>query len=86
MRLTAQTALDLQLLNLPKHVSKAQLKAQYHKLAKQFHPDTMNVQDPTQSKKRQEALKLKAEEKFKDFNLAYERLTKWVDQRDEQLE
>ena len=34
MQLPAQTSADLTLLNLPKHVSRANLKKQYHKLAK----------------------------------------------------
>jgi DnaJ-domain-containing protein 1 len=54
------------------------LKKQYHKLAKKFHPDL--VQAASESHKK------KAEEHFKAFNLAYERLLVYVADRDAMLE
>lgn len=41
MILTPQVTRDLQLLNVPKYVSKEDLKKQYHKLAKIYHPDIL---------------------------------------------
>jgi DnaJ-domain-containing protein 1 len=37
--LSPLVAKDLQLLNVPKYVSRDELKKQYHKLAKIYHPD-----------------------------------------------
>ena len=71
---------------MPKYVSKEDLKKQYHKLAKIYHPDIL------QSKKKDNPLNLadgqksKLEERFKEFNLAYERLLKWIAERDQVLE
>jgi DnaJ-class molecular chaperone len=39
--LPKEIAADLTLMNLHKTVSKADLKKQYHKLAKQYHPDVI---------------------------------------------
>lgn len=33
-----------------------------------------------------ETSRLRAEEKFKEFNLAYERLQEWIEERDQHLE
>lgn len=79
--LTSQTAADLTLMNLPKYVSMADLKRQYHKLAKIYHPDIRkDGRTPTKSE-------LKSiEEKFKEFNQAYERLQKWIEIRDSKLD
>ena len=64
-------------MNLPKYTSKADLKRQYHKLAKIYHPD-ISHSTVTPSESGQKRL----EEKFKEFNQAYERLRTWVDERD----
>ena len=68
-------------MNLPKYTSKADLKRQYHKLAKIYHPD-LSRSNATPS----EAEQKRREEKFKDFNQAYERLQAWVDERDAHLD
>ena len=69
------------LLNLPKYVSKTDLKKQYHKLAKLYHPDVQRS-GVTLSEKDQKRI----EEKFKSFNQAYERLQKWIDERELRFE
>jgi curved DNA-binding protein len=50
------------MLGVNRRSSKEQIKAEYRKLAKKYHPDT-NLDDPD------------AEEKFKDLNAAYNTLT-----------
>ena len=52
-----------EVLSVDKSASDADLKKAYYKLAKQYHPDH-NKSDP------------KAEERFKDINLAYSVLSK----------
>ena len=44
-------------------------------MAKIYHPDILSKRGGGQ-----------ADEKFKDFNLAYERLLKWVEERDSQMQ
>ena len=78
LTLSAQTSADLTLMNLPKYVSQADLKKQYHKLAKKFHPDLVDSSS--------EAHKKKAEEHFKNFNISYERLLIYIVERDAMLE
>ena len=46
MQLQPQVARDLQLLNLPKYASRDDLKKQYHKLAKMYHPDVLHSRNP----------------------------------------
>eukprot|EP00347_Sterkiella_histriomuscorum_P012484 403368398 len=83
VQLPPQIAKDLTLMNLPKFVSKPELKKQYHKLAKMYHPDILNSPKssmiPEQQKKR-------LEDKFKEFNQAYERLVEWIESRDATLD
>ena len=50
-------------MNLPKYTSKAELKRQYHKLAKIYHPDISRRRtSPSDVEKKS------LEEKFKEFN------------------
>ena len=62
-------------------MSKTDLKKQYHKLAKLYHPDVQRS-GVTLSDKDQKRI----EEKFKTFNQAYERLQKWIDEREARFE
>lgn len=75
-----QVASDLNLLNLPKYVPKADLKKKYHVLAKLCHPDAHS------SKLISEAHKERLELKFKQLNESYNRLLEWVEVRDQELE
>ena len=70
----------MQLLNLPKYVSKLDLKKQYHKFAKIYHPDAL--QGSIQLKEITDHQKRKMEQKFKDLNDANDRLSTWIDERD----
>ena len=73
IQMPPQVAADLTMLNLPKYVSRADLKKQYHTMAKKYHPDASpngaNLQD-----------------KFKQLSEAYARIETWVDERDRLLE
>jgi len=60
-----EIASDLTLMNLPKYVSRADLKKQYHKLAKIYHPDIIAGDS---SKLISEEQTKRLENKFKDFN------------------
>ena len=55
--MNGQIAGDLALMNLPKYASKIELKKQYHKFAKLYHPDVLKIENEKQ--------KLIAEERFK---------------------
>ena len=72
-----QIAQDLQLLNLPKYATKLELKKQFHKFAKMYHPDTFKEAPGIQLKK--------LEDRFKQISDANERLDKWISERDEAL-
>ena len=74
IQMPPQVAADLNMLNLPKYVSRADLKKQYHTMAKKYHPDATphganHLQD-----------------KFKLLSEAYARVETWVDERDRLLE
>ena len=61
-------------------MSREDLKKQYHKLATIYHPDRQAgalLTDPQ---------KQRLEERFKDFKVAYERLVRWVEERDQTLD
>jgi len=75
-------AKDLQLLNVPKYVSRDELKKQYHKLAKIYHPDIVQSKNQKSSQLLSEQQKGRLEDRFKEFKLAYDRLLKWVEERD----
>jgi len=78
-------AKDLQLLNVPKYVSRDELKKQYHKLAKIYHPDIVQSKHHKSSQILSEQQKGRLDERFKEFKLAYDRLLKWVEERDQTL-
>ena len=67
--MSTQVASDLMMFNLPKYATSIQLKKQYHKFAKIYHPDAGGQNS----------------EKFKDLTEAYDRLNDWIDNRDETL-
>jgi hypothetical protein len=70
-------------LNVPKYVSREDLKKQYHKLAKIYHPDLVTSKH---SQLLTEQQKSKLEDRFKEFKMAYDRLLKWVEERDNTLD
>ena len=68
MQLTPQLAKDLTLLNLPKYASLPDLKKQYHKFAKVYHPDVVLSQLTEEERKLMGEEKMnKIESKFKEL-------------------
>ena len=85
--MTKEVAADLTLMNLPKNVSKMQLKKQYHKFAKMYHPDVVFGQYTEEQRTKLDARQVKKiEEKFNKISEAHERLTAWISERDQSLD
>ena len=75
LKLSSEIVQDLQLLNLPKYASAVDLKRQYHKYAKIYHPDMASG----------DLMKTVNEKKFQQISDANARLEEWMSLRDEAL-